>query len=41
MALRDMEHDRPGFEQGEVAVLVGRDLPERMKRAMRGFLHLR
>ena len=39
MALGDMEHDRPGLEQGEVAVLIGRNLAERMKRQMRGFLH--
>ena len=41
MALGDVEHDRAGFEQGEIAFLIGRDLPERMKRAMRGLLHLR
>ncbi len=39
MALRDMEHDRPRLEQDEIAFLVGRNLPERMKRQMRGFLH--
>src|SRR5690606_17418750 len=39
MALRDMEHDRPRLEQGEIAFLIGRNLSERMKRAMRGFLH--
>src|SRR4051795_345091 len=39
MALCDMEHDRPGLEQAEIAFLVGRDLPERMKRQMCGFLH--
>src|ERR1700677_1227248 len=40
MALRDMEHDRPRLEQGEIAFFIGRDLPERMKRPMRWFLHL-
>jgi len=39
MALGDMEHDRPSLEQGEIAFLVGRNLAERMKRQMRGFLH--
>ena len=39
MALRDMEHDRPRLEQGEIAFFIGRNLPERMKREMRGFLH--
>jgi hypothetical protein len=28
MALRDMEHDRPRLEQGEIAFLIGRNLPE-------------
>src|SRR5260370_7391473 len=40
MALRDMKHDRPRLEQGEIAFFKGRNLPERMKRTMRGFLHL-
>src|ERR1700730_9728397 len=40
MALRDMEHDRPRLEQGEIAFFIGRNLPERMERTMRGFLHL-
>ncbi len=40
MALRDMEHDRARLEQGEIAFFIGRNLPERMKRKMRGFLHL-
>jgi hypothetical protein len=40
MALRDMERDRSRLEQGEIAFLIGRNLPERMKRIMRGFLHL-
>ena len=39
MALRDMKHDRPGLEQREIAFLIGRNLPERMERQMRGFLH--
>src|SRR6478752_7417408 len=39
MALGDMEDDRPCLEQGEIAFLVGRNLAERMKRQMRGFLH--
>src|SRR6202035_4646221 len=39
MALGDMEHDRPCLEQGEIAFLVGRNLAERMKPQMRGFLH--
>ena len=39
MALGDMEHDRPRLEQGEIAVLIGRDLAERMQRQMRGLLH--
>src|SRR5260221_5210658 len=34
-----MEHDRPRLEQGEITFFKGRNLPERMKRAMRGFLH--
>src|SRR5262245_16884411 len=40
MALRDMEHDRSRLEEGEISFLVGRNLPKRMQRAMRGFLHL-
>ena len=36
----DMEHDRPRLEQGEIAFFIGRDLPERMQRQMRGLLHL-
>ena len=39
MALGDMEHDRPRLEQGEIAFFIGRNLPERMKRTVRGFLH--
>ena len=30
MALRDMEHDRPRFEQREIAFFIGRNLPERI-----------
>src|SRR3546814_9134186 len=41
MALRDMEHDGPRLEQGEIAFFIGRNLPERMQRTMRGFLHFR
>ena len=39
MALGDMEDDRAGLEQGEIAFLVGRSLAERMKGQVRGFLH--
>ena len=35
MALRDMEHDGPRLEQGEIAFFIGRNLPEGMKRSMR------
>src|SRR5690606_12344287 len=38
MALRDMQHDRARLEQGEIAFFIGRNLPERMKRTMRGLL---
>src|SRR5450631_4069450 len=40
MAVGDMEDDRPSLEQGEFAIFIGRNLPKRMKREMRGFLHL-
>ena len=40
MALGDVEHDRPGLEEGEIAVLVGRDLAEGVQRQVRGLLHL-
>src|SRR5882757_8457927 len=40
MALRDMEYDRPRLEEREIAFFVGRNLTERMKHTMRGFLHL-
>src|SRR5262245_15095492 len=39
MALGDMEDDRAGLEQGEIAFLIGWNLAERMKAQMRGFLH--
>jgi hypothetical protein len=29
MVLRDMEHDRPGFEQDKIAFFIGRNLPEK------------
>jgi len=38
MVLRDMKYDRPRFKQGEIAFFIGRYLPERMKRSMRGFI---
>ena len=40
MALRDMEYDRSRLEEDEITFFIGRNLPERMERAMRGFLHL-
>src|SRR4051812_23063401 len=40
MTFGNMEHDRPGFEQRQIAFLVGRNLPERMQRAMGILLHL-
>jgi hypothetical protein len=40
MALRDVEDDRPRLEQGEIAFLIGRNLPKRMQLKMRGLLHL-
>jgi hypothetical protein len=39
MAIGDVEYDCPCLEQGEVVFLIGRNLAERMKRQMRGFLH--
>ena len=39
MALGDMEDDRPGLEQSQIAFLIGRDLAERMKCQMGGLLH--
>jgi hypothetical protein len=38
MALGDMQNDRPGFKEREIAFLIGRDLAERMQRQMRGLL---
>ena len=38
MVLGDMEDDRTCLEQGEIAFLIGRNLAERMKSQMRGFL---
>src|SRR3546814_13984909 len=35
MTPRDMAHDRPRLDQGEIAFFIGRTLPERMPRAMR------
>src|ERR1700716_4621686 len=40
MALRDMKYDRSRLEECEIAFFIGRNLPERMKHTMRGFLHL-
>jgi hypothetical protein len=40
VALRNVEQDRAGFERDKVAFLMGRDLPERLKRAICGCLHL-
>lgn len=37
--LGDVKHDRPRLEQGEVAVLIGRNLAKRMRFEMRRFLH--
>jgi hypothetical protein len=36
MALRDMEHDRPRLEKGEIAFFIGWHLSERMGRTVRG-----
>lgn len=35
-----MQHDGARLEQREIAVLIGRNLPERMQRPMRGLLHV-
>src|SRR3546814_3463257 len=40
MMLRDMKDDRSRLKQDEIAFLIGRDLPERMKREMRWLFHL-
>src|ERR1700731_1125447 len=34
-----MEHGGPRLKQGKNAFFIGRNLPERMQRSMRGFLH--
>jgi len=39
MALSDMQYDGAGFEEREIAFLIGRDLSERVKGKMRGLLH--
>lgn len=39
MALRDVEHDCPRLEEGEIAFFIGRNLPERMQRAVRRRFH--
>ena len=36
-----MQHDRARPEEGEIGFFIGRNLPERMKRSMRGFLQRR
>jgi len=41
MALRDMGDYRPGLEQDEIALFIGRDLPEGLERPMRRLFHLR
>ena len=40
MALGDVEDDGAGFEEAEVALLIGGNLPERMQRQVRRLLHL-
>jgi hypothetical protein len=40
MTLRDMKYDRARLEQGEIALLIGRNLPKRMEPTMGGFLNL-
>ncbi len=39
MALADVKYNRAGFEQDQLAFLVGRNLAERVQRQVRGFLH--
>ncbi len=39
MVLGDMQDDRACLEEDEIAFLIGRNLTERMKRQMSGFLH--
>jgi hypothetical protein len=41
VARGDVKHDRAGLEQGHVAVLAGRDLPERVQPPVRRLLHRR
>ena len=41
MTLGDVESDRPRLEQGEITLLVGRDLIERMPCEMSGLFYLR
>src|SRR5947199_98349 len=38
--LREMQHTRSGSEERRIAFLIGWNLSERMKRQMRGFLHV-
>jgi hypothetical protein len=40
VALGDPQNDGAGLEEGQIAVLVGRDLAERLDRAVGGLLHL-
>ena len=39
MLLGDVQHDRSGLEQGQTVLFISRNLPERLKRLMRGLLH--
>src|SRR5687768_16263507 len=39
MLLRNVKHDGAGLEQYQIAFLVRRDLPERLKRSIRRLLH--
>jgi hypothetical protein len=39
VAGRDVKHDRPGLEEGHLAILKGGDLPERLDPSVRGRLH--
>ena len=39
VAGRDVKHDRPGLEEGHLAILEGGDLPERLDRPVRRRLH--
>ena len=40
MTLSDVEDNRPGLEEGEIAFFISRNLPKRMKPEMEGLLHL-